>query len=382
MKTKQTQDNWKEVELGEIFEFKEKTGIKAGEGLETGKYKFFTSSDTQSKFIDKFSFKGEHLIFSTGGKAGIHYCNENFSVSNDCFTVKVKDHLTKFIYYLLKSKLYLLEKGFKGAGLKHLSKEYLKKIEVRLPFLQDGKPDLKEQERIISILEKAEETKEKSENAESLLGEYLKSIFNEMFGNPLKNEKKFGIKSISELTSFVSYGFTRPMPHLKKGIPIITSKNVMTGSIDFLNVDYTDEKSFNELSNKDKPIKGDILYTKDGRIGEAALVEDDREFCISQAVAVLRPNKEEINPTFFERLLNSNNFKKLIERQAYGVALKHISITKLKREKIISPPIPLQQKFVKIVEHVEGLKENVRKTQQKSEELFNSLMGNAFEGKL
>ena len=72
----------------------------------------------------------------------------------------------------------------------------------------------------------------------------------------------------------------------------------------------------------------------------------------------------------------------MIERQAYGVALKHISITKLKREKIISPPIPLQQKFVKIVEHVEGLKENVRKTQQKSEELFNSLMGNAFEGKL
>src|SRR3989344_2331525 len=148
---KQTQINkieWKEIVLGEIFEFENKTGIKAGEGLEEGKYKFFTSSDNQSKFLDRFNFNGEHLIFSTGGKAGLHYCNEPFSVSNDCFIVKLHNQYTKFIYYLLKSKIYLLEQGFKGAGLKHLSKEYLKKIRIRLPF-SNGKPDLKEQERIV-----------------------------------------------------------------------------------------------------------------------------------------------------------------------------------------------------------------------------------------
>jgi len=83
--------NWREVELGEIFVFEKKSTIKAGEGNEYGKYKFFTSSDIQSKFIDKAIFDGEYLIFSTGGQAGIHYCNEKFSTTTDCFVVKVNE---------------------------------------------------------------------------------------------------------------------------------------------------------------------------------------------------------------------------------------------------------------------------------------------------
>src|SRR3989344_8724698 len=110
MKTKQLPQNWEEVELGEIFIFETKSGRKAGEGSETGKYKFFTSSSKQSKFIDEYDFDGEHLIFATGGQAGIHYCNQRFSASNDCFVVKVNNKiLTKYVYCYLFGKIYILE---------------------------------------------------------------------------------------------------------------------------------------------------------------------------------------------------------------------------------------------------------------------------------
>jgi len=149
-------------------------------------------------------------------------------------------------------------------------------------------PPLETQKEIVAVLEKAEMLKEWREEADKLTEEYLKSVFLEMFGDPTSS-KRFEVQKISDLTSFVSYGFTRPMPHFDRGIPIITSKNVSAGHIDFDDVDYTDKESFYELSKKDCPIKNDILYTKDGRIGEAALVKTEEKICISQAVAILRP---------------------------------------------------------------------------------------------
>ena len=84
---KQKVQDWQIDELGGIFISQNKTGRKAGEGLEQGKYKFFTSSSKQTKFIKECDFDGEYLIFATGGQAGIHYCKGKFSASNDNWVV-------------------------------------------------------------------------------------------------------------------------------------------------------------------------------------------------------------------------------------------------------------------------------------------------------
>ena len=70
-----------------LLKFLPKSKIKAGDGQESGKYPFFTSSTTLSKFIDTFIYENESLIFGSGGKESIHYCNEKFATSTDCFVV-------------------------------------------------------------------------------------------------------------------------------------------------------------------------------------------------------------------------------------------------------------------------------------------------------
>src|SRR5574341_825696 len=82
------------------------------------------SSNFQSKFIDSFDFDGEFLIFGTGGNASIHYSNEKLSTSTDCLVAKINNSsiLTKYVHYYLAANMYLLKAGFKGAGLKHISK--------------------------------------------------------------------------------------------------------------------------------------------------------------------------------------------------------------------------------------------------------------------
>ena len=76
-----------------------------------------------------------------------------------------------------------------------------------------------------------------------------------------------------DLADWITYGFTRPMPHVPHGIPIVTATNVRDGFLDFSQLEYTTKKAFAELSEKDKPRRNEILITKDGAIrGRAALV--------------------------------------------------------------------------------------------------------------
>ncbi len=351
--TQQTQTNqieWKEVELKEILTFEPKSGKKAGDGFDEGKYKFFTSSPEQTKFIDNPDYEGAHLILSTGGKAAVHYCNENFSSSNDCFVVRVVDHNAKFLYFLLKSRIYLLEQGFKGAGLKHLSKSYLIKIKIPLPF-SNGIPDLKEQERIVSILEKAEKLRERGQRAEELLDEYLKSVFYEMFYNKGFERKKG--KEMFEL----AYGKGLPEKERDGGKYSVYGSNGVVGNHSkFL-------------------IKGPgIVIGRKGSIGKVNYSKDD--FWAIDTTYYLIPFKG-TNFIFLYYLLKSYNLK--LDRSTAIPGLNRYDIYNMD---FVDVPLSLQQKFASIVEQVEKMKENINKTKQNSEELFNSLMQKAFRGEL
>ena len=146
------------VKFKELFSFEKKSKIKAGDGfkLGEGKYPFYTSSDTLSKTLNEFLFKDESLIFGTGGLASIHFCNEKFAVSTDCFVTQPKNSnevFSKFVYYYLSGNIHILENGFKGAGLKHISKDYLQNIEIPLPALPT-------QLKITNILDKADELRQ------------------------------------------------------------------------------------------------------------------------------------------------------------------------------------------------------------------------------
>lgn len=120
--------------LRELLLPQTKSKIKAGEGLIEGKYKFFTCSPIQNKFYNEATYFSPSLIFGTGGNASVHYCNEPFSTSTDCLVMYgVKCANLEIIYQYLHTNLYILQAGFKGAGLQHISKDYILDIEIDLP---------------------------------------------------------------------------------------------------------------------------------------------------------------------------------------------------------------------------------------------------------
>ena len=133
------------IKIKDILSFQKKSKIKASEGLKIGKYNFYTSSKEQNKFLDYYEYSNEALIIGTGGNANLHHSYGKFSVSTDCFVLESKDKnfLVEFIYRYLLKNINILENGFRGAGLKHISKEYLENIKIPIISLEKQKMIIK-----------------------------------------------------------------------------------------------------------------------------------------------------------------------------------------------------------------------------------------------
>lgn len=134
------------------------------------------------------------------------------------------------------------------------------------------------------------------------------------------------VEPLENFTSFISYGFTNPMPTTSSGPYMITAKDIDNGQIQYKGARTTDTLAFNKLlTPKSKPKKGDLLLTKDGTLGRLALV-DDKLICINQSVAILRPNSK-IVANFFKLLLESPLYQERMFDDAGGSTIKHIYIT-------------------------------------------------------
>ncbi|MDX7949458.1 restriction endonuclease subunit S [Aeromonas caviae] len=134
------------------------------------------------------------------------------------------------------------------------------------------------------------------------------------------------VEPLENFTSFISYGFTNPMPTTASGPYMVTARDISNGKIQYDSARTTDWSAFHKLlTAKSKPQLDDVLLTKDGTLGRVALVENEL-ICINQSVAILRPNKR-IYPKFFKCLLDAPLYQAKMLEDAGGSTIKHIYIT-------------------------------------------------------
>jgi len=213
---------------------------------------------------------------------------------------------------------------------------------------------------------------------------YKAPVMPEDTGSTLSN--KWSWACWDQLTVWVTYGFTRPMPHVEHGIPIVTAKHVHDGRIDLEATEKTPIAAFEALSEKDKPMKGDILITKDGTIGRSAVVDFDIPFCINQSVAVAWLCYEKLNRKFLRLVIESPFTQRLIWAKARGVAIQHLSITDFARMPLPFPPALEQEEIVAEVERrvsmIDELETAVEANLTRADGLRQSILTTAFAGAL
>ena len=369
------------IKFENLFQFQKKSKIKAGDGFKLGKskYPFYTSSNVLTKSIDEYLFEDESLIFGTGGLASIHFCNVKFAVSTDCFVTQpknVKAVFSKYVYYYLSGNLHILENGFKGAGLKHISKDYLANIQIPLPPLPT-------QQKIASILDAADTLRQKDKALLAKYDELTQSLFLDMFGDPVSNPKGCKIVTLDDITTKITDGVHAKPEYTETGIPFISVKDITTGVLKFEKCKFISKEAHEKYFKRCNPEHLDILYTKVGATyGRPAIVDIKGEFSLYVSVALIKPKKEIINPYFLKEVMGNPVIKRQADKSIKGIGVPDLHLNMIKKFLLPLPPMETQKLFSERVAIIEQQKAIAQASLEKSEELFNSLLQKAFKGEL
>ena len=169
------------------------------------------------------------------------------------------------------------------------------------------------------------------------------------------------------------------------GIPFISGGNIRPTGIDFSNAKFISEELHIELSQRCKPEKGDVLYTKGGTTGIARVNTYDIDFNVWVHIAVLKTLKS-INPFYLEHALNSTHCYKQSQKYTHGVGNQDLGLTRMI---LITLPICSYEEQTVIVQEIESrlsvadkMEESITQSLQQAEALRQSILKKAFEGKL
>ncbi|EED2513564.1 restriction endonuclease subunit S [Campylobacter jejuni] len=364
----------------------------------SGIYPYYGASGIVD-YIDKYIFDEELVLIGEDGAKWDAFENSAFIasgkywVNNHAHILKPNNEIliNKFLVYFLNYSN--LEKYITGATVKKLNQQKLKQIEIPLP-------PLKEQERIVGILDesfaKIDESIKILEQNLLNLDELMQSALQKAF-NPLKDNAKENYKlpqgwewkSLGEISNLIQNGFAASKNNeIPSGYVHLRTHNISTdGNLNFdtlikIKREFIKEKqSFIE--------KNDILFNNTNStelVGKTALVTQNYNYAFSNHLTKIKLKNQynsKLVVFYFVLLLKNKYFEKICHQ---WIGQSGINIDKLKKIQIPLPPLKEQEQITKhldfIFEKAKALKELYTKELKDYEELKQSLLDKAFKGEL
>ena len=235
------------------------------------------------------------------------------------------------------------------------------------------------QEQIVSELDLLSGIIEKKREQLKELNALAQSIFYDMFGDPITNEKGWEVKKLQDAVSVncpISYGIVQPMDDVEGGIPIVRPIDLIDTFVKKDNLKRTSV----EISNTYKRtiLRGDeILICVRGTTGVISMAPIELKNC-NTTRGIVPLFFDDINRWFVFHLIKHPSMQQLIIDYTYGIALKQINIKDLRLLPIIIPPLPLQHQFASKIEAIEKQKELIKQSISETETLFNARMQEHF----
>lgn len=293
------------------------------------------------------------------------YCNQGFK---NCICSEAI--YNKYLFYFLRLKKDYLNSLGRGATFKEISKSIVESIKIPLPPQST-------QLAIVSELDKINELirlkKEQLKDFDNL----AQSLFYEMFGDPVENEKGWEVKKLGEIAKS-AIGLTYKPENVTEelsGTVVLRSSNIQNSILDF-----NDIVRVNVLVKEDKMVNdGDILMcSRNGSfrlVGKVALIKGLKErMSYGAFMTIIR---SPYNPYLFEYFKTPAFRQYLITGKTTTV--NQITVKMLNNLTLPLPPLSLQRLFAQRIEQIEREKSEVQKSIQDLETLLASRMQYWFE---
>lgn len=245
-------------------------------------------------------------------------------------------------------------------------------------------PPLSEQRRIVSILNQANDLRQKRQQAIEMLDQLLQATFINMFGDPNTYQNRFPIKSLKEVCTKITDGEHGTVERLESGKLYLMARNITKNmTLDITEVSYISEEDHQRIYKRCSPEFGDIMIVCVGAtIGKLCLVPDMEEFSLARSVALLKPDNNSVISQYLLHLLASDYMQQKILNSRNTAAQAGLYLGKLSIIEVPVPPKELQEKWSKIALSIEDQKLKLYKQLDIQNLLFISLQNQAFSGTL
>lgn len=315
-----------------------------------------------------------HVIMPTRmalGKAAIN--SIDVAINQDLKALKPKTMIdTRYLLHAILSRAKEIQSHGKGATVQGITIERLRAIQIPLPPLEA-------QRRTAAILDKAQDLSLRTRLSNQLASSLIESEMIQRFDRPGR------LQSQSTLLTLVDAGVTViDCPHstpqwTEDGKICLRTSNLGKGDWIWQDTRHISDDDFLERSRRAPVEPGDIILSREGTVGIAAIVTSDMEVCMGQRLVQLKLDTRRLMPEYLLAQLLYLLKPQRISHAMTGSTSKHINVKDLRELKVHCPPIQEQLDFENFCDSAKKLRSRICILGQKSDVLSRSIQMASFK---
>lgn len=324
----------------------------------------------------KFCMPGDLLFCVRGATAGrLNTADKEYCIGRGLAAIRGKtgkfDNV--FLRYVLANGYTRFQARGVGSTFINISAEELAQFPV--PAIS-----LAQQRRISEILEKADALLTKCRAAIVQLDTLARSIFLDMFGDPISNNMGWATCRLEELATKITDGTHKTPAYKESGVEFLSAKDLKDGGIEWGTGKFISEEEHCGLIKRCNPEIGDLLLAKSGSLGSVAIIDRAHQFSLFESLCLIKHDRAKVDGQYICNLLRVPSMQTHLLGKNKGVAIKHLHLVDVRNLRVPLPPLSLQVEFKRRISVVSQLNARYRLALARLNELFAALQHRAFNG--
>lgn len=335
--------------------------------------------DAGLKYCEPFkcprATKSDVILAWDGANAGTVSCNLEGHIGSTLAILRpvgIDTLSAVFLSRFLQGNFEYLQTTATGATIPHVSKDALNSLQIPVP-------PLAEQERIVKLLDEADELRKLRAQADRRAAALIPALFHEMFGDPITNSKGWPQSSFAEVGK-LDRGRSKNRPRDESSLYGGKYPFIQTGDVANSNGEitaYTQTYSEKGLAQSRTWPAGTLCITIAANIGKTAILTFSA--CFPDSMVGFVPGEKVVVDYVRQWLVTMES---RLEEAAPQMAQKNINLKILSELTIPVPPLPLQKEFAARVAEIREMKFAQSASCKRLDDLFQSMLHRAFEGEL
>ena len=338
-------DDWEQCKLGDVANRFDNLRVPVTANLrKNGNTPYYGANGIQD-FVDGYTHDGEYILVAEDGANNlknypINYVSGRIWVNNHAHVLQAIPDLanTRFLGYEIgRSNIVSL---LVGGGRAKLNADALMNMSINLPKMQEQELIAKIFKTIDHAITLHEEKKRQLERFKSAL---LQKMFADKSGYPVVRFKGFSVEWVQRKLGKITdvRDGTHSSPHyVNNGYPLLTSKNVNNGRINYDGVNYISKYDYTQINKRSKVDVNDILMGMIGTIGNLAIIQEKPNFAIKNVALIKHTGS--IDSQFLFHNLQTDHITNELSSSMDGGTQRFVSLKQIRNLLIVLPMLDEQ----------------------------------------